>query len=91
MILLRELDERLGLGELIQQHLTDPRGEEQAVAVGAPSATVGLHPPDGVRRRQRCQRLSKDPTFRLIGSVKIWKRGAALTSQLLSFETEVPA
>ena len=26
LILVRELDERLGLGELIQQHLTDPRG-----------------------------------------------------------------
>jgi len=26
LILVRELDERLGFGELIQQHLTDPRG-----------------------------------------------------------------
>ncbi|MGD0225199.1 MAG: transposase [Terriglobia bacterium] len=26
LILVRELDERLGLGELIAQHLTDPRG-----------------------------------------------------------------
>jgi Transposase DDE domain group 1 len=34
-------------------------------------------------------RLSQDPTFRLIGSRKIWKRGAALTSRLQSFETEV--
>jgi hypothetical protein len=25
-------------------------------------------------------RLSQDPTFRLIGSHKIWERGAALTS-----------
>jgi len=28
------------------------------------------------------ERLSQDPTFRLIGSEKIWDRGAALTSQL---------
>jgi hypothetical protein len=37
------------------------------------------------------QRLSQDPTFRLIGSEKIWERGAALTSRLQSFETEVLA
>ena len=35
------------------------------------------------------QRLSKDPTFRLIGAEKIWERGAALTSRLQSFETEL--
>jgi hypothetical protein len=34
-------------------------------------------------------RLSQDPTFRLIGARKIWERGAALTSRLQSFETEV--
>ena len=37
------------------------------------------------------QRLSQDPTFRLIGSEKIWERGAALTSRLPSFETGVLA
>jgi Transposase DDE domain group 1 len=35
------------------------------------------------------ERLSQDPTFRLIGSAKIWERGAALTSRLQSFETEM--
>ena len=35
------------------------------------------------------ERLSQDPTFRLIGSRKIWERGAALTSRLQSFETQV--
>jgi hypothetical protein len=34
-------------------------------------------------------RLAQDPTFRLIGSQKIWERGAALTSPLQSFEPEV--
>jgi hypothetical protein len=33
------------------------------------------------------ERLSPDPTFRLIGSEKIWDRGATLTSPLQSFET----
>jgi hypothetical protein len=35
------------------------------------------------------ERLSRDPTFRLIGSEKIWERGAALTSRLPSFNTEL--
>jgi hypothetical protein len=34
-------------------------------------------------------RLSQDPTFRLAGSEKICERGAALTSRLQSFETEL--
>jgi hypothetical protein len=37
------------------------------------------------------ERLSHDPTFRLIGSEKIWGRGAALTSRVHSFETELLA
>jgi len=35
------------------------------------------------------ERLSQDPAFRLIGSKKVWERGAALTSRLQSFETEL--
>jgi hypothetical protein len=35
------------------------------------------------------ERLAQDPTFRLIGSEKIWERVAALTSRLQSFETEL--
>jgi len=35
------------------------------------------------------ERVAQDPTFRLIGSRKIWERGAALTSRLRSFETEL--
>jgi len=37
------------------------------------------------------ERLSQDPTFRPIGSEKIWDRGAALTLRLQSFETEMLA
>ena len=33
--------------------------------------------------------LSQDPTFRLIGSSKIWERGTAFASVLQSFETEL--
>jgi len=35
------------------------------------------------------ERLSQDPTFRLIDPKKIWERGAALPSRLHWFETEV--
>ena len=34
------------------------------------------------------ERLSQDHALRLIGSEKIWERGAALTSRLQSFETD---
>jgi hypothetical protein len=37
------------------------------------------------------ERLSHAPTFRLIGSEKIWERGAALSSRLQTFETEMLA
>jgi hypothetical protein len=35
------------------------------------------------------ERLSRNPTFRLIGSDKVWDRGVALTSRLQTFETEM--
>lgn len=35
------------------------------------------------------ERLAQDPTFRLTGPEKIWELGAAKTSRLRSFETEV--
>ena len=39
----------------------------------------------GYQEVHDAERLSQDPTFRLIGSEKIWERGAALTSRLQSF------
>ena len=70
LILVRELDERLGLGQLIDEHLSRLAGYEDLN--------------DAVR-------VSADPTFRLIGSKRNWDRGAALTSTLHGFETEMPA
>jgi len=37
------------------------------------------------------ERLCHDPTFRLIGSEKVWDRGVAMTSRLQTFETEMLA
>ena len=89
LILVRELDERLGFGELIGQHLTDSRGKNTQL----PLADLLRHSiysrMAGYEHVNDAERLSQDPTFRLIGSEKIWERGAALTSRLQSFETEL--
>ena len=91
LILVRELDERLGFGELIKQHLTDCRGKNaQFYFADLLRQSVYSHLA-GYEDLNDAERLSQDPTFRLIGSEKIWDRGAALTSRLQSFETEMLA
>jgi len=46
LILVRELDERLDLGELIDRHLTDSRrgGKERSASLDRPAAAVRLQP-----------------------------------------------
>jgi Transposase DDE domain group 1 len=90
LVLVRELDERLGLGAIIAEHLRDSR---QGLNTQFPL-------PDLLRQSvysrlagyedlNDAQRLSTDPTFRLIGSPTRWDRSAALTSTLHWFETEL--
>jgi hypothetical protein len=90
LILVRELDERLGLSEPMERHLSDSRRGKN----------IQLSPADLLRQSiynrlagyedvNDAARLSQNPTFRLIGSRKLLERGAALTSRLQSFETEV--
>src|SRR5216684_5454314 len=90
LILVRELDERLGLSELMDHHLSDSRrGKNIQLPLAdllRQSIYSGLA---GYEDVNDAERFSQDPTFRLIGSRKIWERGAALTSRLQSFETEV--
>jgi hypothetical protein len=88
LILVRELDERLGFGELAEQHLMDSRRGKNTqfpftdlLRQSVCSRLAGYEDVNDV------ERLSQDPTFRLIGSDKVWDRGAALTSRLQSFET----
>ncbi len=86
---MRELDERLGFGELIAQHLTDSRGKNTQLPLAhllRQSVYSGMA---GYEDVNDAERLSQDPTFRLIGSEKIWERGAALTSRRQSFETDL--
>ena len=92
LILVRELDERLGLGKLIDQHLSDPR---QGLNKKFPFADLLRQSVysrlAGYEDLNDAVRVSADPTFRLIGSQKNWDRGGALTSRLQSFETEMLA
>ena len=89
LILVRELDERLGFSELIGQHLTDSRGKNTQLPLADLLRQSVYSRLAGYEDVNDAERLWQDPTFRLIGSDKIWERGAALTSRLQSFETEL--
>src|ERR1700681_4243645 len=90
LILVRELDERLGLSELMDHHLSDSRRGKNIQLPLADLLRQSIYSRlAGYEDVNDAARLSQDPTFRLIGSRKILERGAALTSRLQSFETEV--
>src|SRR5712664_4507929 len=89
LLLVRELDERLGFGALIERHLADARGKNTQLPLADLLRQSVYSRLAGYEDVNDAARLSQDPTFRLIGSRKIWERGAALTSRLQSFETEV--
>jgi hypothetical protein len=91
LILVRELDERLGFGELAAECLTDTRAKNARLPI------VDLLRQPLESRLAECEdanhaeHLAQDPSFRRIGPEKIWDRGAALPSQLQSFEAQTPA
>jgi Transposase DDE domain group 1 len=90
LLLVRELDERLGLSALIAEHITDDRRGKNTQLPLADLLRQSIYSRlAGYEDVNDAERLSQDPTFRLIGSEKIWDRGAALTSRLHWFETEV--
>ena len=92
LILVRELDERLGFGALIDQHLTDSRRGKNTQFPFADLVRQSVYSRlAGYEDLNDAEKLSQDPAFRLIGSEKIWDRGAALTSRLQTFETEMLA
>jgi hypothetical protein len=83
LILVRELDERLGLGELSERHLTDCRRGKNTQFPLADLLRQSIYSRlAGYEDVNDAGHLSPDPVFRLIGSAKIWERGAALTSRL---------
>jgi len=89
LILVRELDERLGFSDLIAQHVTDPRGKNTQFPLTDLVRQSVYRRLAGYEDVNDAERVSLDPTFRLIGSESIWERGAALTSRVHSFETEL--
>jgi hypothetical protein len=92
LILVRELDERLGFGELITQHLTDSRrGKNTQLPLADLFRQSVYSRIAGYEDVNDAERLAQDPTFRLIGSEKTWDRGMALTSRVQTFETEMLA
>ena len=91
LILVRELDERLGFSELIDEHLTDSRANNARFSFADLLRQSVYSRLAGYEDVNDAEQLSQDPTFRLIGSEKTWERGAALTSRLQTFETEMLA
>jgi len=92
LILVRALDERLGFGDLVAQHLTDARRGKNTQLPLADLLRQSVYSLiAGYEDVNDAERVSQDPTFRLIGSEKTWDRGAALTSRLQTFETEMLA
>ena len=90
LVLVRELDERLGFGELVDRHLSDSRRDRNIQLPLADLLRQSIYSRlAGYADVNDDARLAQDPTFRLIGSRKIWQRGAALTSRVQSLETEV--
>ena len=91
LLLVRELDERLGFGEQIEQHFTDSRANNARFSLPDLLRHSVYSRLAGYEDVNDAERLSQDPTLRLIGSQKIWDRGAAWTSRLQTFETEMQA
>ncbi len=88
LILVRELDERLGLEALIAAHLSDPRqGLNTQFSLADLLRQSVYSRLAGYEDVNDAVRVSADPTFRLIGSPSRWDRGGALTSTLHWFET----
>ncbi len=73
LLLVRELDERLGLGKLIDEHLTDSRqGTNKKFPLADLLRQSVYSRLAGYEDLNDAVRVSADPTFRLIGSKKNW-------------------
>src|SRR5713101_6724526 len=90
LLLPRALDEQLGLGALIERHLTDPRSGRNRqfplVDLFRQSIYSRLA---GYGDANDAERLAVDPTFRMLASRERRETSVALTSTLHWFETEV--
>jgi Transposase DDE domain group 1 len=89
LLLVRELDERLGLSALIESIMDGRRGKNMQLPLPDLLRQSVYSRLAGYENPNDAEQLSQDPTFRFIGAEKIWGRGAALPSRLHWFETEV--
>jgi hypothetical protein len=90
LLLPRELDERLGLGALIERHLTDPRtGHNSQFPLPDLFRQSIYSRLAGYEDTNDAERLAEDPTFRMLASRERRETSVALTSTLHWFETEV--
>ncbi|MBI3693739.1 MAG: transposase, partial [Acidobacteria bacterium] len=80
LLLVRELDEHLGMTQLIAQHLTDPRGTNTRLPLADLLRQSVYSRLAGYEDVNDAERLSQDPTFRLIGSEKTWLSCGSTTS-----------
>ena len=74
LILVRELDERLGFGNLIDQHLTDARAKNARFTFADLLRQSVYSRLAGYEDVNDAERLSQDPALRLMGSEKIGER-----------------
>src|SRR5258707_2229595 len=92
VLLPRELDERLGLSALIEQHLTDPRtGQNSQFPLPDLFRQSIYSRLAGYEDTNDAERLAEDPTFRMLASREQRETSVALTSTLHWFETDVLA
>ena len=82
LVVVRDLDERLRFGELIGPHLAGSRkGKNKQLPLGDLLRQPVCSRIAGYEDVADAQRPSQAPTFRLIGSEKIWEPGAVLTEE----------
>jgi Transposase DDE domain group 1 len=92
LLLPRELDKRLGLHALIEQHLTDPRtGHNRQFPLPDLFRQSIYSRLAGYEDTNDAERLAEDPTFRMLASRERRETSVALTSTLHWFETDVLA
>ena len=83
LLLVRELDERLGLETLISEHLNDSRqGWNTQFSLADLLRQSVYSRLAGYEDLNDAVRVSADPTFRLIGSPQRWDRGGALSAHV---------
>jgi hypothetical protein len=83
LILVREMDERLGVSDLIAQHVTDPRGTNTRCPLRRPGPTIGLPPPGGLsgHKRRAAALPQEQPEVRAVELAAVLPHGGLVMGQ----------